>query len=270
MPSHYWIGTSGWDYKHWRGPFYPEEMPAAKWLDFFCRHFKTVELNNTFYRLPREETWRKWGRSVPEGFVFSVKASRFITHVKRLRDCEEPLETFLGRARLLGDALGPVLYQLPPNFQRTPVNVERVADFLALLPQDVRHVFEFRHESWFTDEVFALLSRHNAGFCAFHMADRETPLEATTDFAYIRFHGSDSMYGGSYSEEQLANWAGRIQELPEDVRDAYIYFNNDAEGHAVANANTMIFLLTPFAVNHAEEKAPEAKGTPSPAPPATE
>ena len=122
--------------------------------------------------------------------MFAVKASRFITHVKRLKDCEEPLETFLGRARLLGEALGPVLYQLPPNFHYKPENVDRLADFLALLPRDMRHVFEFRHDSWFNADLFSLLRIHNVGFCAFHMAGWETPLEATTDFAYVRFHGS--------------------------------------------------------------------------------
>jgi uncharacterized protein YecE (DUF72 family) len=243
MPSRYWIGTSGWVYDHWRGPFYPQELPAAKWLDYFCRRFGTVELNASFYRLPKEQTWRNWSAKVPTGFLFAVKASRFITHIKRLRDCEEPLETFLDRARLLGDALGPVLYQMPPSFHRTPENSERLANFLSLLPHDVRHVFEFRHDSWFDAEPFALLRMHNVAFCAFHMVDRETPLEATTDFVYVRFHGSAALYGGSYSDEQLTDWARRLRELPEDVREVYVYFNNDAFGHAVANAQTLAALL---------------------------
>ncbi len=244
MPSRYWIGTSGWVYSHWRGPFYPQDLPAAKWLDYFYRRFTTVELNASFYRLPKEQTWRNWGLKVPAGFRFAVKASRYITHIKRLNDCEEPLETFLDRARLLGDALGPVLYQMPPNFHRTPENSDRLAYFLSLLPYDVRHVFEFRHASWFDAETFALLRIHNVGFCAFHMVDRETPLEATTDFAYLRFHGTAGLYGGSYSDEQLAGWARRLRDLPDDVRDVYVYFNNDTLGHAVANAQTLASLLS--------------------------
>jgi uncharacterized protein YecE (DUF72 family) len=184
MALRYWVGTSGWSYKHWRGPFYPPGLPTSGWLAHYHAQFATVELNNSFYRLPQEKTFRNWSEAVPKGFRFAVKASRFITHIKRLRDCEEPLETFLGRARLLGEALGPVLYQLPPNFHCKPENMDRLADFLSLLPRDVRHVFEFRHDSWFNNDVFFLLRLHNAGFCAFHMVDWETPLEATTDLAY--------------------------------------------------------------------------------------
>jgi len=243
MAHRYWVGTSGWVYPHWREVVYPPDLPSSRWLSFYVAKFPTVELNFSFYRLPQEKTFAGWGRRVPDDFRFAVKASRFITHIKRLRDCEEPLETFLDRARLLGDALGPVLYQMPPSFHRTPENSERLARFLSLLPQDVRHVFEFRHDSWFDAEPFALLRMHNVGFCVFHMVDRETPLEATTDFVYVRFHGSAALYGGSYSDEQLADWARRLRELPEDVRDVYVYFNNDAFGHAVANARTLASLL---------------------------
>lgn len=244
MPKRFWIGTSGWVYSHWRGPFYPEDLPSGKWLDFYRRHFPTVELNNSFYRLPREENWRSWRRSVPEGFLFAVKASRYITHVKRLTHAEQPLENFLGGARLLESALGPILYQLPPNFHLKPENRDRLAHFLSLLPSDLRHVFEFRHDSWFDDDVFSLLRLHNAAFCVFHMFDRETPLVATTDFAYVRFHGSDSAYGGSYTDRQLREWADRLRDLPDDVREVYVYFNNDAHGYAVANARTLSSLVT--------------------------
>lgn len=257
MPSHYWVGTSGWVYKHWRGPFYPNDLPANKWFDFFSRQFGTVELNNSFYRLPSEETWRKWAKAAPRGFQFAVKASRYITHVKRLRDCAEPLDNFLSRARLLGPSLGPVLYQLPPNFHYKPENVERLTDFLSLLPQDMRHVFEFRHDSWFNADLLSLLRIHNAGFCAFHMASWETPLEATTDFAYVRLHGSDSVYGGSYSPGDLAIWAGRLRDLPEDVREVFVYFNNDADAHAVENAKTLVEFITPFALKDDLEEEEE-------------
>jgi len=248
MPSRYDVGTSGWVYKHWRGPFYPPDLPTRHWFEFYSQHFSTVEVNNSFYRLPSEETWRKWGKSARRGFQFAVKASRYMTHVKRLKDCEEPLQDFLARARLLGQALGPVLYQLPPNFHYKPENVKRLAAFLSLLPADMRHVFEFRHDSWFNPELFSLLRTHNAGFCAFHMAGWETPLEATTDFAYLRFHGADSVYSGSYPDGDLAIWAGRLRDLPEDVRQVFVYFNNDANAYAVQNAKTLVEYVTPFAV----------------------
>ena len=259
MPSYYRIGTSGWVYNDWRGPFYPADLPARKWLDFFCLHFDTVELNNSFYRLPVDETWRKWGKAVPEGFQFSVKASRYITHVKRLKDCGEPLGKFISRARLLGDALGPVRYQLPPNFHCKTENMDRLAGFLALLPRDLKHVFEFRHDSWFNDELFSLLRMYNVGFCAYHRDGCETPLEATTDFAYLRLHGSDAAQSGSYADGDMAIWAGRLCDLPEDVREVFVYFNNDAHGCAVANAQTLIEFLMPFMLVESEEKE-EASG----------
>jgi uncharacterized protein YecE (DUF72 family) len=239
MSRRYWVGTSGWSYNHWRGPFYPPGLPTSKWLTHYYAEFPTVEINASFYRLPQEKTFRNWGEAVPEGFRFAVKASRYISHIKRLKECEEPIETFLGRARHLGEALGPVLYQLPPNFHCKPENVDRLAEFMSLLPRDVRHVFEFRHDSWFNADIFFLLRMHSVGFCAFHMVDWETPLEATTDLAYVRFHGSDSVYGGCYSDEQLGDWARRLRELPEDVGEVYVYFNNDAFGYAVENARTL-------------------------------
>jgi len=248
MPNRYFIGTSGWVYDHWRGPFYPPELPTSRWLDFFCKQFDTVELNSSFYRLPAESTWRKWAKAAPKGFVFAVKGSRFITHVKRLKDCEEPVANFTDRARLLGDALGPILWQLPPNFQRQPETQHRLADFLAQLPQDLRHVVEFRHQSWLTSDVYALLREYNVALCAFHRADWETPLVETTDFAYMRFHGA-ATNGGSYTDDEIRQWGGRLFDLPEDVREAYIYFNNDAFGHAITNAKALFDFLALLAPN---------------------
>jgi uncharacterized protein YecE (DUF72 family) len=236
MVRRYWTGTSGWVYPHWSGVFYPPDLKQKDWFVHYSRHFETVEINNTFYRLPKESAWRKWRDQRPEGFRYAVKGSRFITHVKRLRGVEEPIETFVGRARLLGDGLGPVLWQLPPQMK---VNVDRLREFLSLLPRDVRHVLEFRHESWFEEEVFFTLRMFNVGFCAYHMVSWETPLEVTTDIAYVRFHGTDALYGGNYSDEQLADWARRLRDLPEDVSEVYCYFNNDAYGYAVENAKTL-------------------------------
>jgi uncharacterized protein YecE (DUF72 family) len=243
MAHRYWVGTSGWVYPHWRGPFYPPDLPGNRWLEFYTERFPSVELNASFYRLPQEKTFSNWGRKVPDDFRFAVKASRFVTHIKRLKDCREPVETFSDRARAMGEHLGPILYQMPPNFHRNERNEAALSDFLSTLPRDLRHVFEFRHDSWFNSEVFALLRLHNVGFCAFHMVDWETPMEATTDFAYMRFHGSGALYGGCYDETELRNWAGDLRALPDDVQDIYVYFNNDAHGFAVQNARELARLL---------------------------
>jgi len=240
MGARYFVGTSGWHYDWWRERFYPRDVAKPKWLEFYSRHFPTVELNNSFYRLPSENAFSTWRDTSPGGFVFSVKVSRFITHIKKLRDCEGPLATFLGRARILEDKLGPLLYQVPPNMKRNDAVLE---GFLSSLPQGLKHVFEFRHESWLDDGVFDLLRRCGVGFCAFDMPDLTTPLLATADFAYFRFHGSQWLYGGCYSDEELGEWARRFTALGREVKEVYIYFNNDAEGFAVQNAFTLTQLL---------------------------
>lgn len=239
MPEYY-IGTSGWHYADWKGIFYPVDLPKSKWLGFYARHFLTVELNNSFYHLPSEKAFVNWREASPGGFIFAVKVSRFITHVKRLKNAEEPLQNFLERADLLVDKLGPLLYQLPPNMKR---NDERLESFLSILPGQYRHVFEFRHESWFDDEVLRILMRYNAGFCIFDMPDLTSPVAATADFAYIRFHGSAGLYSSSYSDKELAEWADKITELSKKVKAVYIYFNNDVAGYAIDNAKTLIEAL---------------------------
>lgn len=236
MRAKYYIGTSGWVYPHWRDVFYPPKLPQSKWLEFYTGHFSTVELNNSFYRLPSEQAFSNWRATSPEGFRYAVKVSRFITHIKRLKDVAEPIETFLQRARHLNEKLGPLLYQLPPNMHR---NDERLESFLQLLPKGLRHVIEFRHQSWLDEEVFDTLQRHNIGFCVFDMPGLPCPLLATADFAYIRFHGSTGLYFSCYSDEELEEWAGRISGLEKDLDTFYIYFNNDAEGFAIKNAQTM-------------------------------
>jgi len=230
----YRIGCSGWSYPHWRGSFYPPGVPAARWLEQYAPCFDTVELNNSFYRLPSEDAVRAWRERTRPGFTFAVKCSRLITHSKRLNDSEDLLATFFGRMRLLGDRLGPVLYQLPPKFARDD---ERLARFLALLPRDLEHVFEFRDESWWHDAVYALLRAHNASFCIYHMGESSTPVVATSREAYVRFHGPGEKYGGAYPRAQLARWRERIDALP--VRCAWVYFNNDVGGHAPRDAMTL-------------------------------
>lgn len=233
MSVKYYIGCSGWHYEHWRGLYYPEKLPKSKWLSFYARQFNTVELNNSFYKLPSEKAFTSWLESTPDNFVFSVKVSRFITHIKRLKNLGSAVENFLSRADLLGDKLGPLLYQLPPNMKR---NDELLQNFLSSLPQKYQHVVEFRHESWIDEAVFDILRRYNTGLCVFDMPGFGCPLIATSNFAYIRFHGSESLYFSCYSEEELSQWAKRIAQLSETIKDSYIYFNNDAEAFAVKNA----------------------------------
>lgn len=238
--AEYYIGTSGWHYEHWKGLFYPEGLAKANWLKFYAQHFPTVELNNSFYHLPSEKAFVNWRESSSEGFMFAVKVSRFITHIKRLKDAEEPLQNFLARAGFLQHKLGPLLYQLPPNMRRDD---ERLEAFLSILPSRYHHVFEFRHESWIDDNVFQTLRRYNVGLCVFDMPGFTCPVVATADFAYVRFHGSAGLYWSCYSDEELSQWAEKIAELGRGLKTVYIYFNNDAEAYAVANAKTIAQFL---------------------------
>jgi len=236
MSLNYYIGTSGWHYDHWQDRFYPKTLTKAKWLEFYASHFATVELNNTFYRLPSETAFTTWHDSSPPNFTFAVKVSRFITHIRRLKNSQEAVENFISRAKILGEKLGPLLYQLPPNMLR---NDEVLESFLSSLPQEIKHVFEFRHQSWLENKVFEILHRHNIGFCVFDMPFLSCPLVATADFAYIRFHGSTGLYFSCYSDEELADWAKRLANLARNLEAIYIYFNNDAEAFAVRNAMTL-------------------------------
>ncbi|MFC1981298.1 DUF72 domain-containing protein [Chloroflexota bacterium] len=232
----YFIGTSGWHYDDWRGRFYPEKLPRAKGLEFYARHFSTVELNNSFYRLPSENAFATWYNSSPADFTFAIKVSLFITHVKRLKNSEEAVETFITRARILGEKLGPLLYQLPPNMHR---NDDVLELFLSSLPRGVEHTIEFRHQSWLDEQVFGILRKHNIGLCVFDMPSLSCPLVATADFAYIRLHGSTGLYSGCYSDEELADWAKKVAGLAVNLKTVHIYFNNDIEGFAVRNAVTL-------------------------------
>jgi len=233
---HYHIGTSGWHYDDWRSRFYPEKLPKAKWLEFYAQQFSTVELNNSFYRLPSEEAFNKWHDSSPAGFTFAVKVSRFITHIKRLKDCDEAVENFMSRAAGLKEKLGPLLCQLPPGLHR---NDETLENFLKKLPQSLKHVIEFRHQSWLEEGVFDILRQYNTGLCVFDMPKMSCPLLATADFGYIRFHGGESLYSSCYTDEELSGWAKRIAGLAQSLDSVYIYFNNDIAGYAVENAVTI-------------------------------
>jgi len=229
------VGTSGWHYDHWRDRFYPEKLAKAKWLEFYASHFATVELNNSFYRLPSEAAFATWRDSSQANFIFAVKVSRFITHIKRLKNTGEAVEKFVTRAKILGGKLGPLLYQLPPNMHR---NDDRLESFLSTLPCGMKHVFEFRHESWFEKEVFETLHKYKVGFCVMDMPSVSCPLVTTADFAYVRFHGSTGLYSSWYTDGELADWAKRLVSLTASLKAVYIYFNNDAEAFAVRNAIT--------------------------------
>ena len=235
------IGTSGYHYKHWVGSYYPAGIKSAAMLEHYMRDFDTVELNNTFYQLPNESTFDAWRKSTPDDFLFAVKGSRFITHMIKLKDAQRGLTNFMPRAERLRGKLGPILWQLPPGWK---VNRERLEEFLSTLPKKHRYTFEFRHESWITDDVLELLRRYNAAFCIYELAGYQSPLEVTADWTYIRLHGPTHFkYQGSYSDEQLAAWAERIRAWSRKMKSIYVYFDNDDSAYAVDNAITLKKML---------------------------
>jgi uncharacterized protein YecE (DUF72 family) len=211
-------------------------LPQSHWLEYYCARYSTVEINNSFYMQPSEKSWDRWRLAAPEGFRYAVKAHRYVTHLKRLADCADSLDRVVESSRRLGPHLGPLLFQLPPSFKRTPEHSARLESFLRLLPRDVSCAFEFRDKSWFADDTFEQLRCSGAAFCSFDSPKLKSPLIATAPFAYMRFHGSEAMYGGDYSTRQLEKSAKRLNELAAGVDDIYVYFNNDLFGHAVRNA----------------------------------
>jgi uncharacterized protein YecE (DUF72 family) len=235
------IGCSGFLYDHWRGPFYPEDLPRNRWLDYYCKYFSTVELNVTFYRLPERETFAKWYLSTPDDFVFSLKGSRFITHVKKMKDCEEPIEAFFSRASVLKEKLGVILWQLPPTFN---IDLERFKEFLdALRPYGIRNTFEFRNKTWINKKIFTLLEKENVAFCMADHPDFLNNLPVTADFIYMRRHGEGGSYATSYNTESLKEDAKFIKANLKKKKDVFMYFNNDAFGYAPKNAAELIDLM---------------------------
>ena len=226
------IGCSGWQYRHWRGDFYPADLPQSRWLEYYAARFNTVEVNNTFYRLPEAATFAAWGRRAPRGFVYAVKASRFLTHMKKLKDPGDPLHLFFSRAERLGSTFGPVLYQLPP---RWPVNLDRFAIFLRALPRSRRHAVEFREPSWYCEEIFALMRKHRVALCLHDMHGSASGPRDVGPFIYVRFHGTQK-YSGSYSDDMLERWADWLAERVTRRLRVYAYFNNDVGGHAPRDA----------------------------------
>jgi uncharacterized protein YecE (DUF72 family) len=234
------VGCSGWNYASWRGRFYPRDLPAARWLQYYAARFDSEEINNTFYRLPERATFEAWGTLVPAQFVFAVKASRFLTHMKRLLDPSEPLERLLTRAGGLGRKRGPVLYQLPPMLK---IDLPRLDDFLRALPRSSSttrfHVMEFRHPSWYTADTFALLARRRVALCLHDKEGSAIKAPIVGPCVYLRFHGTSGRYHGSYSRRQLDWWAHVLADEMHQGRTAFAYFNNDPQAVAVRNALTL-------------------------------
>jgi uncharacterized protein YecE (DUF72 family) len=227
------VGTSGWEYRHWKGRFYPTGLPKDRWLEHYVQHFDTVELNNSFYRLPAAETFTAWRDRLPDGFAMAVKASRYLTHLKRLRDPDEPLRRFWSRARRLDDHLGPVLYQLPPRWHRNP---ERLAEFLDAVPRDVPQAMEFRDSTWYHPTTEALLRAAGVGLCLHDMAGSACAGPPVGPIVYLRFHGTAGRYQGGYPTQRLVAIAERLAGWARDGLACWVYFNNDPEAHAVRDA----------------------------------
>lgn len=228
------IGTSGWHYDHWRGGLYPADLPPRRWLDHYAQRFATIEINNAFYRLPERSTFENWAASVPDDFMFAVKASRYLTHVRRLREPAEPVSRLLERSAGLGAKLGPILLQLPPNLQ---IDLDALDAVLRSFAAGVKVTVEFRHESWFVPDTRALLERHGSAWCLTDTGGRRSPRWRTADWGYVRLHGGRGSPPSCYGRSALRSWAEDLAELWPDPSELFVYFNNDGHGCAVRDAH---------------------------------
>ena len=231
-----YIGTSGYSYQHWKSRFYPKGLSASKWLEFYSRHFDTIELNYTFYRLAPKKTFEAWYEKTPKNFKFVIKGSRFITHIKRLKSCSKPLREFFKRAGGLKEKLTCCLWQLPPSFK---CDLERLDKFIKLLKNNYSfclHSFEFREKSWFNPQTYSILDKNNISLCIADSPDFKTPGELTSSFIYLRFHGGTILYGSQYSDKELKSWAGKSKKWLKKKKLLFAFFNNDAKAFAVKNA----------------------------------
>lgn len=238
------IGTSGWSYEDWRGgKFYPEQLKKTDELPFIAKHFNTVELNASFYHLPKKKTFTNWKSKVPDNFVFAVKASRYITHVKKLKDPTDPWGNFYQRAKLLEEKLGPILVQLPPSWKK---NKNRLQNFLKVATKDHKKLaFEFRHPSWFCPGVYDTLKGFNVDLVYADCGQKWPQVwkETSNQFVYIRMHGPDGSYASKYSEPQLKNLADKLKKPLKNGKEVYVYFNNDYHGYAIDNAKMLNTLM---------------------------
>ena len=252
--AQYRIGTSGWSYDHWGGwLFYPRGLRKTDWLAHYAEQFRSVEINASFYRLPRTAVLENWAARTPDGFLFAIKAWRAITHYRRLADCAEHLETFFDRLAALGAKGGPVLFQTPPRF---PADTTRLVDFLAMLPKDLRCAFEFRDPSWHTDAVYAALADRNAAFCPFELGRLRAPRAVTADFVYVRLHGRAGRYTGNYGSATRRDWADWLGKRLIEGRDVHVYFDNtDVSDDALRNARQLDAMLTQMSFGAGVEPA---------------
>jgi len=234
------IGTSGWYYSHWRKLFYPDDLPKSRWFEYYAQHFDTVEINNSFYHLPKLQSVKRWYRLAPDEFIYAVKANRYITHIKRLKDVSDEMWRFFETMAFLKGKLGPVLYQLPPSLHK---DLDLLKSFINVLGKDSSAVFEFRDKSWFSQDTYELLDKFGIGFCVHDMSGVSSPRTVTGKLIYLRFHGPTGKYEGSYSKSALADWAQWIKQHRHKVRGVYAYFNNDSQAHAVCNAGTLKELI---------------------------
>lgn len=241
-PNRIRVGCSGWQYKHWRADFYPAELRTANWFHHYAQTFDTVEINNSFYRWPAPETFAKWSEQAPKRFLYAVKASRFLTHLKKLKEPEEPVSRTFDHVKELGPHLGPLLYQLPPGFQ---VNTDRLDQFLKTISRPVRETglktrpyqaIEFREPSWYTDGIFALLRKHKVALCLHDMQGSATGKVVVGPFIYVRYHFGTKKYGGRYDDDRLDDWADWLAECARKGMAVFAYFNNDTGGHAPRDA----------------------------------
>jgi len=236
-----YIGTSGWVYPHWEGVFYPESLSSKDKLKYFSQHFKTTEVNYSFYRLPKPNSYKNWYSQTPGDFLFSIKASRFITHIKRLKGVRPAWKAFIKNALNLKEKLGPVLFQFPPNFK---VDAKRLEDFLKIINnKKLRFAFEFRHESWCDEKIYNLLKKHNAAWVIADSPSFPKAEELTADFVYIRMHGSKVLFSSKYSKKELDDLAEKIKKWSKQNKDIFIYFNNDAYAHAIEDAKSLLRFL---------------------------
>jgi uncharacterized protein YecE (DUF72 family) len=235
------VGTSGWLYKHWRGTFYPKGLRTKDEFEYYSLFFDTVELINSFYRLPSREKFEHWRKKSKDGFLYIVKASRYITHMKKLKDTGEALQLFLHNCDGLENKLGPILFQLPPGWQ---LNLERFETFLKTLPAGYRFAFEFRNPTWYDPAVYRLLKKYKCAFCIYQLAGHMSPIEVTAGFVYLRLHGpTKNKYQGSYDFDTLGTWAKQTREWQQAGKDVFIYFDNDDSGYAAFNAQVMEMML---------------------------
>lgn len=240
-----YIGTSGWIYGDWEEKFYPPDLPSQKRLEYFSKYFNTTEINYSFYHLPRPKTFQNWYSQTPEGFIFSVKVSRFITHIKRMKDIKEAWERFYQNALYLKEKLGPFLFQFPPSFKKNDETLLRLKDFLeGLKEKTIKIAFEFRHENWLDEKFYDFLKRYNVAWVISDSSRYPRDIVSTADFVYIRFHGPKQLFGSSYKISDLKKWANILKKYLSQGKDIFSYFNNDFHAYAVFNAKTLKNLLS--------------------------